>query len=594
VRPKTLLVLVAAATLIATVMVVKVVRLNGSLPPADILGLGAWFLAGGLVVSGIGMLAFRIVASVGARLRGQRTGEGWTLALAVSAALSTLAVLMSRYVFAAWKLPSAAVGLAGLTGFVAVAIVTPRWRVSLACAFFLALSAALVWTEVHRPPEAIELARRSEPTGPIEAGFTRSRPQRLVLVGLDGLDPTVVERLIAEGSLPTFARLRPLAARARIKTIRPTLSPVIWSTIATGTAPESHGIHDFLVWHIAGVSRPIARLPYFLGLWRVAIALERIGLVERRTLPSSLLRDVPLWRAVSLAGATVFVENWWASTPVETVNGIALSNANGFGFHHRANPLGRNNGRPYAFPAEWWSRLLDVDAELRRTPVIQALREATTSPDPPIDYQLVGVERADECYTRLAEQALAERPFDLGLLYFRGTDVAVHATGAFSDVFNPRSGPSAYRSSVRRFYERADARLARVIAVAGEGSYVVVVSDHGFDPFRPGLKIMGHTGAPDGVFWLIGPDVAPGVLEDVHVLDVAPTVLHIMGFPVPTTMIGRVPTEAFRPDSPLATIRRCGPFPEPWKSAHYPAAGGTNLDIEKSQIEELKALGYIR
>lgn len=83
--------------------------------------------------------------------------------------------------------------------------------------------------------------------------LTRKRPpnpprvRRAVLIGLDGLDPGLVERFMAEGRLPNMKKLAELGRFQRLATTFPAMSPVAWSSFATGVNPAKHGIYDFLV-----------------------------------------------------------------------------------------------------------------------------------------------------------------------------------------------------------------------------------------------------------------------------------------------------------------------------------------------------------
>ncbi|HYO45687.1 MAG TPA: alkaline phosphatase family protein, partial [Gemmatimonadota bacterium] len=70
--------------------------------------------------------------------------------------------------------------------------------------------------------------------------------RKVVVIGLDGLDPRITERLIARGALPHLARLRETGAYAPVTTTYPAQTPVAWSTFATGTNPGGHGIFDFI------------------------------------------------------------------------------------------------------------------------------------------------------------------------------------------------------------------------------------------------------------------------------------------------------------------------------------------------------------
>jgi predicted AlkP superfamily phosphohydrolase/phosphomutase len=70
--------------------------------------------------------------------------------------------------------------------------------------------------------------------------------RRLVIVGFDGQTPALTDRWLADGQLPHFAALAAQGCYHRIRTTSPPVSPVAWSSFATGTNPGRHGIFDFL------------------------------------------------------------------------------------------------------------------------------------------------------------------------------------------------------------------------------------------------------------------------------------------------------------------------------------------------------------
>ncbi|MFO1092846.1 MAG: alkaline phosphatase family protein [Planctomycetaceae bacterium] len=70
--------------------------------------------------------------------------------------------------------------------------------------------------------------------------------RQVVILGFDGLEPSLVESLLAAGQLPHFAELRSRGGMARVATTTPAQTPVAWSTFATGVNPGRHGIFDFL------------------------------------------------------------------------------------------------------------------------------------------------------------------------------------------------------------------------------------------------------------------------------------------------------------------------------------------------------------
>src|SRR6266571_4770555 len=70
--------------------------------------------------------------------------------------------------------------------------------------------------------------------------------KKVIVIGLDGLEPKIVEAMLAAGELPNLAKLREQGDYSRVQTTYPAQTPVAWSTFATGTNPGGHGIFDFI------------------------------------------------------------------------------------------------------------------------------------------------------------------------------------------------------------------------------------------------------------------------------------------------------------------------------------------------------------
>jgi predicted AlkP superfamily phosphohydrolase/phosphomutase len=74
----------------------------------------------------------------------------------------------------------------------------------------------------------------------------KARVRRLIFLGLDGQDPKLTDRWMAEGKLPNFKKLAELGCYHRLHSTYPSISPVAWSSFATGVQPAKHNIFDFL------------------------------------------------------------------------------------------------------------------------------------------------------------------------------------------------------------------------------------------------------------------------------------------------------------------------------------------------------------
>lgn len=137
--------------------------------------------------------------------------------------------------------------------------------------------------------------------------------EKVIVIGLDGLEPTLVEPMLAEGKLPNLARLISGGGWSRVGTTHPAQTPVAWSTFATGVNPGGHGIFDFIR------RDPRTYLP--------DLALNRY---EQKTsfLPPkavNLRRGAPLWGVLAAAGVPATVLRCPCTYPPDSLRGRLLS-----------------------------------------------------------------------------------------------------------------------------------------------------------------------------------------------------------------------------------------------------------------------------
>lgn len=129
--------------------------------------------------------------------------------------------------------------------------------------------------------------------------------RRLVVVGLDGQDPKLTDRLLAEGKLPNFQKLAEAGCYRRLATTFPSVSPVAWSSFATGTSPAKHNIFDFLDRDLKTYlprlsSTRIGSVERFLKLGRFRIPLGKPELrLLRKSKPFwTILGEQGIWSTV--------------------------------------------------------------------------------------------------------------------------------------------------------------------------------------------------------------------------------------------------------------------------------------------------------
>ena len=71
--------------------------------------------------------------------------------------------------------------------------------------------------------------------------------KKVVIIGMDAIDPNLLEKFIDEEKLPNFKKLRNIGTYSRLETITPPESEVVWTSFFTGLNPGKHGIFDFIM-----------------------------------------------------------------------------------------------------------------------------------------------------------------------------------------------------------------------------------------------------------------------------------------------------------------------------------------------------------
>ena len=129
--------------------------------------------------------------------------------------------------------------------------------------------------------------------------------KRLIIVGLDGQDPTLTDRFMAEGKLPNFSKLAAQGSYTRLRTTFPAVSPVAWSSFSTGVSPARHNIFDFLDRDVRSYlpllsSTRIGPAPRTLKLGRFRIPLSRPDLrLLRKSKPFwTILGEHYIWSTI--------------------------------------------------------------------------------------------------------------------------------------------------------------------------------------------------------------------------------------------------------------------------------------------------------
>lgn len=423
-------------------------------------------------------------------------------------------------------------------------------------------------------------------THPLRDGST----PRVLLIGWDAADWKMLRPLIDAGRMPNMRRFVDEGISGNVATLAPVLSPILWTSIATGKYADKHGILGFV---------------------------EPDGTTGKvRPVTSTSRTCHALWNIISDCGKRAGAINWYASHPAEPINGFVVSDR----FCVPTGPLdpskpdlGWSPPPRSVHPAE----LLDALGRVRVHPqMIQRAQvagfidglegiESLAADDPAREPALKKISELRvllaHCATvhSAATALMQDEPWDFLGIYYDAIDRMAHA---FMEYHPPRMAHvseedfARYSRVMTECYAFHDLMLGRLMKLAGDDTVVMIVSDHGFhcDHLRPAgsasvekQPVAWHR--PYGVLALWGPGIKKGEkLYGATLLDVAPTVLTLLGIPTADDMDGSPLLQIFEeaPD-----VRRV-PTHEP-ATPRAAAEGEDDPWVAQQVLKQLQALGYV-
>ncbi len=420
---------------------------------------------------------------------------------------------------------------------------------------------------------SVPLALRPEPSSPpgaVPVRLEAAQPsRRIFVVGIDGL---AVRDVAAEPPIsPVLARLARRGALGALATLRPTEAPPLWTTLMTGRFPRDHGVPSATTYHLAGSTREWSLLPKGAAIGLI----ERAGLASRRPIPSTARKRRALWNVLDAFGVPSGLVRVWGTQPPEAIHGFVVSPY----FHL----LSREPAKAAAalHPRDLLNEVAarTVRADELDPALIGELADAPRAGSPLDDPRLRALaERAlapDLSYKRAAEVlAAAYRPA-LFVIGFDGYDAVGHR---FYRDAHPEAFGNVPPEDARRYgrvLERYASLLGRFVSELEKqlepGDLLLVVSAHGLEPTPLWRRLIGvlsgtdvaaasHAAAPPGLLLAYGDGIRPGatLAPGASILDVAPTLLYLLGLPVARDMEGRVLTEMLEPgyarDHPVTFI----------------------------------------
>ncbi|MCH2161942.1 MAG: alkaline phosphatase family protein, partial [Phycisphaerales bacterium] len=426
----------------------------------------------------------------------------------------------------------------------------------------------------------------------------KANDRKVLVIGWDAADWRVIRPMLEEGKLPHLKRFIESGVSGNCTTLNPVLSPMLWTSIATGKRPFKHGIHGF--------SEPT---PNGKGI---------------QPITNTNRKCKAIWNILNQCGKKANVVSWWPSHPAEPINGVMVSNWYQPAKQIRNTDIDPTVGRPkpdtYGWSPDQWpmpqgtvhpESLAKNLQEFRFHPMeLTAEHIAPFIPnfakiDQKKDQRLTGLAKtlADTVSVHGAATALMQlEPWDFMAVYYDGIDHFCHGFMKYHRTkqdWISEEDFEMYKGVVEGGYRFHDMMLGAMVQLAGEETTIILMSDHGFHPdhLRPAHIPAEPAGPaiehrPYGIFIMRGPGIRKN--ETIHgasVLDLCPTVLSLYGLPTGRDMDGKPLITCFEETPKIETI-------ESWENIegecgmHPPEA---RLDSVQSAeaIKQLVELGYI-
>lgn len=393
----------------------------------------------------------------------------------------------------------------------------------------------------------------------------RSSPTRVAVFAIDGADWELLNELTDDDRIPNLKALSQGGTTASVQTIQPTVSPMVWTTVATGLSPDRHGVLDFtdLATH-APVDAYSRRAP---ALWDIADAFGR-------------------------ATQTV---NWWTAWPPSAKTSV---------FFDTPGPELPSAIYPPTLEARVQSLAVPVDTigydQIRRflniVPAELSAAANGKAADPINIFR--GILAKTWTDHRVAINLYNEQKPLLLMMSYDGTDAVNHLFSPYHPPYRDGVSQEGYRKywpAVSNYYAEVDRMIGEWMNVLPPDTTVIITSAYGFrwGKTRPrsmprGSALSDHRNP--GVFIAYGQHVAASRGgHQMSIYDITPTVLTLLGLPPSTEMPGHVAAWAFKDIVPITSVRvvSYGEF-----VGERPLASEVRIDPKAFQ-QELQAIGHL-
>lgn len=361
----------------------------------------------------------------------------------------------------------------------------------------------------------------------------------LVVIGIQGLEASMVERLTADGRLPNLARLIAGGATGSYATLgRNVDARIVWTSLVTGMLPENQGIGG----------KKLSR---------------RGEMVDAPLVPRS--RTVgTLWTFLTDAGEKSGVLGWPGTWPVEEIDGVMVG-------PYSTYILERKHGGAQTdaiHPPSWYERLdplvLDQTDFTRRDLSRFVDLDSTMGLEALVGQNYIALATAyaaDRSVVDLANAVAVQGGVRDLFVCLAGTDVVSQRFWHYMEteaIEQLDVGESERRllqrqiealgETVERYYDHVDELVGELARLTGDAGTVAVITDHGYAgiPLNAAGKPMIGTNmhSEEGMWIVSGPRVKTGATaRHGGLIDVAPTIMAAAGVEIPGELDGEAHME---------------------------------------------------
>lgn len=275
---------------------------------------------------------------------------------------------------------------------------------------------------------------------------------KIIIIGIDGATWSVITPLLEKGLLPNIQKLMNEGIYGELSTLTPTVSPAIWTSIATGKSPDKHGITDFLF---------------------VTPEYEEVLVTSHRK------KTKAIWNICSDYNKSVGIIDWMETWPAEKVKGFMISDNCFYGAIKSSFSPGLHEKLPEVF-YKGINKLICFKKETN-----WLFEEDLVSVNL---NELKFNEMKDALILQTGLYLLRKNKPNLFMIYFKGLDTVEHRFWRYMDLGNEKLPDGSYNSNnkiqknaIKNYYILMDNIIGKLFSLANENTIFFVISDHGHE-----------------------------------------------------------------------------------------------------------------